>query len=556
MTPHPRVSLIIPNKNNEPALDLVFEHLARHTSYRDVEVVVVDDGSTDGSKEILRRWRDGGRFERFILEERPPSGVVVTLNRCVELATGEVCVQLDADATIETPNWIERMLELLLSDDRIGCISPKVVFDSGVVHAYGINVVEPAGFHDRGTLVTEPIGQRTYHQKVERRPEQTAPHGDELAEVDGCIGCCMMYRKADALAVGGYDLGFQPVWFDDLDLSLSIRHKLGKKNFFLPHVRVIHRIGMRNARHQPTRQEVVQARVGKLIPPSMRGPVRERLGLDKPPPDVQARLDHHYAYWKQKWGWDMLNPDMHAVHERYADSELLWATDPEKRRAGEEIAWRYEQAHDRDSPVAARQYLRRFGFLPPPSWSALQDYTHILETIRERGLDRLDGDFLEIGAFLGGGVYQLARLAPARRVIAVDVFAPDLDETAATTGRSMAEIYSGSLGSDGDQREIYDAVTACLDNVETVAGDSATVTLPTEKIAFAHIDGNHSAEYVRSDFEKVWAHVVSGGIVAFDDYGHDLPAVTETIDRLRTEHASEIAEFWVGGEKTAFLRRA
>jgi hypothetical protein len=35
----------------------------------------------------------------------------------------------------------------------------------------------------------------------------------------------MMYRRDDALAVGGYDLGFQPVWFDDLDLGLSIRHR-------------------------------------------------------------------------------------------------------------------------------------------------------------------------------------------------------------------------------------------------------------------------------------------------------------------------------------------
>src|SRR5688572_19742091 len=182
----PRVSLVIPNKNNEPALDLVFEHLARHTSYPDVEVVVVDDGSTDGSLEILRRWRDNGRFENFILEERPASGVVVTLNRCLELATGEVCIQLDADATIETPHWIEKMLALLLSDDRIGVISPKVVFDSGVVHAYGINVVEPAGFHDRGTTITEPIGRRTMHQHVERRPEESAPHGDQAAEVDAC----------------------------------------------------------------------------------------------------------------------------------------------------------------------------------------------------------------------------------------------------------------------------------------------------------------------------------------------------------------------------------
>lgn len=98
----PRVSILLPNRDNEPALDLVLERLATHTTYPDVEVVVVDDGSVDRSREILRRWRDSGRFTRFVLEEREASGVTATLNRGLELATGEVVVQMDADASVET----------------------------------------------------------------------------------------------------------------------------------------------------------------------------------------------------------------------------------------------------------------------------------------------------------------------------------------------------------------------------------------------------------------------------------------------------------------------
>jgi hypothetical protein len=89
-----------------------------------------------------------------------------------------------------------------------------------------------------------------------------------------------------------------------------------------------------------------------------------------------------------------------------------------------------------------------------------------------------------------------------------------------------------------------------------VAGDSAEITLPSERIAFAHVDGNHSAAYVRSDFEKVWPLVVPGGVVAFDDYGYDLPVVTQTVDRLRADHAAEIDRFWTAGQKTAFVRKA
>ena len=528
----PPVSLVIPNKNNELALDLVFERLAEHTSYPDVEVVVVDDGSDDGSREILRRWRDSGRFPRFVYEERPPSGVVVTLNRCLELATGEICVQLDADATIETPGWLERMLALFESDERIGVVSPRVVFDFGAVHAYGVNIVGPEGLHDRTTRITEPAGHRTLHEHVERVPAERAPLGDRVAEVDTGIGCCMMYRRADALAVGGYDMGFQPVWFDDLDLALSIRHRLGKKAFFLPDVLVVHRVSLRTTRGEVTKREVLEARVGRLLPERVKKALKERAGVGGPPPEKLERLRHHYAYWQSKWGWDLINPDMDAISARYGDTEVCWAYDDERRAAGERIAARFEAMR--------------------PERLTLTPYDHILETLTAGDLP--DGDVVEIGVFLGGGVAQMARAVPERRVIGIDVFDVDADPTPAEAGFDMAGLYRHVLG-DADQRTIYDAVTEGLGNVVTVAGDSATVDLPTEHVAFAHIDGNHSPEYVRGDFERLWPLVPPGGVVAFDDYGHDLPQVTETIDALRRERAGEIAAFWTAGQKTAFLRK-
>jgi len=255
----------------------------------------------------------------------------------------------------------------------------------------------------------------------------------------------------------------------------------------------------------------------------------------------------------------MLNPDLPAVRERYGDSEVCWRYDEGMRAEGQRIVAAYEAMRDETRPRAAAasdaRYLRRFGFLPPLAWATLQSYEHILDTVRERGLADLDGDFVEIGAFLGGGVYQLARLAPGRTVWAVDVFEPTVDTTAAATGLRMMTIYEGQLGG-ADQHELFRAVVASCPNVRTVVGDSATVELPFERVAFAHIDGNHEPAYVRSDFERLWPKVVPGGVLAFDDYGGDLPEVTATVDALRDEQAGAIAEFWTAGAKTAFLRKA
>jgi hypothetical protein len=301
-----------------------------------------------------------------------------------------------------------------------------------------------------------------------------------------------------------------------------------------------------------------------VLPETVKVRIRQRTGLGAPPPAQLERLRHHYAYWREKWGWDLLNPDMAEIRRRHAGSELLWASDPGKRAEGERIVARVLHRRaiaDGDGArlAAARSYLDRWGFLPPPAWSTLTSWEHILETIEQRDLARLGGDFVEIGTFLGGGTYQLARLlereAPDRRVWALDIFDPGVDATPNEHGLAMSDIYAEVLG-DGDQRRLYDAVTAGCPNIETVVGDSAEVDLPTDAVAFTHVDGNHDPAYVRSDFEKVWPKTLPGGVVAFDDYGHDLPQVTEAVDRLRDEHAGEIDEFWVAGAKTAFVKKA
>jgi predicted O-methyltransferase YrrM len=223
-------------------------------------------------------------------------------------------------------------------------------------------------------------------------------------------------------------------------------------------------------------------------------------------------------------------------------------------------------AHGRDAFNAAL-FRRRYGFPPPPPHTVLGEYMAIVDVLRSPEQLAVPGDWLEIGVFLGGGTYMLSQIlrgsAPGRRVIAVDIFARDTDETKALDGRSMDEIYlehlafvGTHLGVEPDQETIFRRVTEGLSNVVVVVGDSKTVELPTEQLSFAFIDGNHAADYVRSDFERTWALLSVGGIVALDDYAHAIPEVTRTVHELIGERASEIERFWVAGSKTAVLRKA
>lgn len=333
----------MPNRDNAPILDLVLDRLATNTRYENVELLVVDDGSTDGSVEILRRFGDSGRFPDFRLIERPHSGVVDALNAGLAAATGELVVQLDGDATMETPGWLGRMVDFFLSDERIGVVTGKVVFDWGEIHTCGTNLVGPEGLHDRGAVITEPVGRRGYHQRVVRCKEGDCAACERVTEVDGGIGCCMMYRREVAVELGGYDPGWAPVWFDDLDLTMCIRRH-GLKVFFLPDVRVVHHVGRRVADERVGRRSWIRLRraMGATLPAAVRRRVSQSLNLDRPPRKYWARLEHHYAYWREKWGFDMLNPDMDAVLDRWGETEVCWRYNADMREAGERIVSAYQ----------------------------------------------------------------------------------------------------------------------------------------------------------------------------------------------------------------------
>jgi GT2 family glycosyltransferase len=334
--------------NNGPALDIFFQKLERNTGYRDIEVVVVDDGSTDSSIQVLRRWRASGRFPAFTLIEREHRGIIDTLNEALAHVKGELIVRMDGDATVETPGWLERMMRLHDLSDCVGVVGGRVVLDSGLVHAYGVNCICAEGYHDGGTTIAEPIGRRTMHGKVERPCEEDAPGPDGPCEVDGAIGCLQLFSAELAREIGGWDVGYSPVWFEDVDFTLEARRR-GRKVFLLPEIRVLHRVGLRNPRRTDARRSqlallALNRAVGRYAPQWLKDRVAGAARLDPDrDPDQTALVRRHYAYWREKWGFDMLNPDMDEVRRRYANTELCWASHAERREQGLRIAAAYSK---------------------------------------------------------------------------------------------------------------------------------------------------------------------------------------------------------------------
>lgn len=104
MTERPFVSIIVPVWNGERRIGATLEAIAGQTAPRDsFEVIVIDNGSTDGTAEIVRRFD----FVKLLSEPRP--GSYRARNRGLAEARGEYVLFTDGDC-VPAPDWVEQAI--------------------------------------------------------------------------------------------------------------------------------------------------------------------------------------------------------------------------------------------------------------------------------------------------------------------------------------------------------------------------------------------------------------------------------------------------------------
>lgn len=111
----PKVSVLIPSYNHARFLPAALQSVFDQT-YTDYEIVVVDDGSTDGSVELLRSY--GDRIRLFTQSNR---GTYPTLNRCIAESRGEYLAILNSD-DLWAPTKLEKQVAMLDAHPQVGLV--------------------------------------------------------------------------------------------------------------------------------------------------------------------------------------------------------------------------------------------------------------------------------------------------------------------------------------------------------------------------------------------------------------------------------------------------
>lgn len=193
---NPKVTVYIPNHNYGRFVEQAIESVLNQ-KFSDWELIIVDDGSTDGSHEIIRKYEDAPNVHVVVQENR---GLTVSSNIALRLSKGKYIMRLDADDYLDE-NALLVLSNILDTHLSVGLVYPDyyLVDDSG-----------------------EILG-------IERRNKV----GQEIMLYDvPAHGACTMIRKQCLQELGGYseDITCQ----DGYDLWIRFIEKFGVYNVNIP----------------------------------------------------------------------------------------------------------------------------------------------------------------------------------------------------------------------------------------------------------------------------------------------------------------------------------
>ena len=142
-------------------------------------------------------------------------------------ATAPNLLFLNSDVFPQGPGWLEQMLEVLATRERVGAVGARLVFANGAIQHAGMEFVR-----------REELGVWVNHHPSMGLDPGFDPH-HELTLVPAVTGACLAMRRAQFDAVGGWDTGYLIGDFEDSDLCLKLRSG-GWDIAYLPTVQLTH----------------------------------------------------------------------------------------------------------------------------------------------------------------------------------------------------------------------------------------------------------------------------------------------------------------------------
>ncbi len=195
-----RVTVVIPNWNGRGWLPGCLAAIAAQTQ-APAEVIVVDNGSEDGSPDYLRAHHPAVH----LIELGHNTGFAHAANCGIDAATTPFVALVNTDVVLGR-DWVERSARALSAGERTAAIATKM-----------LQLEDPQEIYDTGDILRRDGA-------CEQRGRFSRDDGryDEPGDIFGACAGAALYRRDAVLAVGGFDERFF-AYLEDVDLTLRLR---------------------------------------------------------------------------------------------------------------------------------------------------------------------------------------------------------------------------------------------------------------------------------------------------------------------------------------------
>lgn len=204
------ISVVIPNWNGKKFLADCLDSLLKET-YDKVEIIIVDNGSKDGSVEFLETSYPQVKLVKFAEN----TGFSVAVNAGIMASSGEFIALLNNDTVVE-PSWLSEMIKIMHEHPEVGSTGCKML-------AYDDRkLLDGAGDGYRRGGLPGRIGHREIDQG----------QFDELRYILGPCGGAALYRRTMLEDIGLFDEDYF-AYLEDVDIALRAQ-SAGYKSLYVP----------------------------------------------------------------------------------------------------------------------------------------------------------------------------------------------------------------------------------------------------------------------------------------------------------------------------------
>lgn len=214
----PKVSVVIPVMNKWVYTYNCLEFISKLKDEVPFEVIVVDNGSTDETKQMLALVND-----LCVIQNETNMGFVEACNMGSRTSRGEYILFLNNDAMILNGS-LKNMVDLLTRDRTIGAVGAKLVYPDGKLQEAG------------GIVWNDAIRIAWNYGKFDNPGKHEYNY---VRETDYCSGACLLVRKEAFIRAGSFDTEFAPAYFEDTNLAFALR-SIGYKTVYQPKAVAVH----------------------------------------------------------------------------------------------------------------------------------------------------------------------------------------------------------------------------------------------------------------------------------------------------------------------------